>query len=42
MGINETVPLLMALYQKITLNRANTQPSKQIQPDVGACYETQS
>ena len=32
--IHETVPLLLALYQKITLSRSSTQPSKQILPDV--------
>ena len=34
MNIRETVPLLLALYQKITLSRASTQASKQIFPDV--------
>ena len=34
MNIQETVPLLLALYQKVTLSRASTQASKQIFQDV--------
>ena len=34
MTIQETVPFLLALYQKVTLSRASTQASKKIFPDV--------
>ena len=34
MNVQETVPLLLAMYQKVTLSHSSNQPSKRIFPDV--------